>query len=326
MKGFRRVLITGGLGFIGSHLRREVGKDGESEVVLFDKKIDRLSVLEQVEPSDLVFHLAAKADYKPEYSKYVEDNVLFTARLYEAIAKWDRKPTVVLASSQAVYGMGHSEPGRTLRESDPTLPSSVYGVTKLAQEKLALHLGREMGVPTIACRLSIVLGPYQSPFNLYSGALRCFAVAFKEGRDPVIFQDGCQIRDFTHVLDIVDGLMAAAVAAEERMSGVYNLGSGHGVSVNALAQMVARQYGKTDYKPKPSKLWRSGDARYLVSEIEAAKRDLGFKPRYTLESAVNGYCRWLESIDLQERTETLDDALESMKKAGVLQEIGAGVA
>jgi len=185
---------------------------------------------------DIVFHFAAYQDYLTDFSKFFNVNSRGTALLYEvAVEKKLPLKKVIIASSQAVYGEGKyecSEDGITypaprsleqLKRGDWELrcpkcgsrikmqptdearvnPANSYGISKYSQELIGLTLGKRYDIPTTCLRYSIVQGARQSPYNLYSGALRVFAVSIRSGKEPVIYEDGQQLRDYVNIEDVV---------------------------------------------------------------------------------------------------------------------------
>ena len=181
---------------------------------------------------DIVFHFAAFQDYLPLFSKFVDVNVSSTAKIYELIVEYNLPiKKVIVASSQAALGEGlyadddgnHILPDMRLEEDlkngiwDPkgnihwiptpetiSNPQNPYGMSKISEEMFALYLGKRYNIPSVAMRYSIVQGSRQSFYNAYSGACRIFCLAFHQGKNPPIYEDGQQIRDFVNIHDVVD--------------------------------------------------------------------------------------------------------------------------
>src|SRR5207237_6820548 len=124
-------------------------------------------------------------------------------------------------------------------------PQNQYGISKIAEEKVALHLGKRYGIPSVAMRYSIVQGPRQSFYNAYSGACRVFCLSFHQNQDPQIYEDGQQIRDFVNVLDVVDAhvLVRHDVRADYQM---FHVGGGKPYTVSQFAKAVAEIFAKKD--------------------------------------------------------------------------------
>ena len=281
------VLVTGGAGFIGSHVVDALLGRGD-RVSLLDSLVERVHPsgrppdhlppaatfvrgdvthkgdwLRALEGVEAVIHLAAYQDYQPDFGRFAAVNDGGTALLYEVLVE-HRLPVrkVVMASSQAVYGEGayhcdqhglqHPKPrplaqlergdwdvrcpvcGAAARpvatnESHPD-PHNAYAISKLAQERYALVLGERYGVPSVALRYSIVQGPRQSPANAYSGVLRAFTGRLLRDEPPVVFEDGRQLRDYTHIDDVVAATMLA-LDDDRADFDVFNVGSGQTTSV-----------------------------------------------------------------------------------------------
>ena len=275
---------------------------------------------------DAVLHLAAHQDYLPHFSRFFQVNAAGTARLYEllvaepALARRIKK--VVVATSQAVYGEGRylcpvhgvQFPGqRTLaqlerrewdprcpvggepmvpqptREEDPPRPHNQYGISKLAQELICLNLGTRYGIPTVALRYSITQGPRQSFTNPYSGALRLFVQRLLHGRQPVIYEDGRQLRDYVTVWDVARANLL--VLEDERANfQAFNVGGGRALTVLEYAQLVGRALG-LPVEPELPGRFRVGDTRHIISDISGLRR-LGWEPRGSLEEAARAYAEW----------------------------------
>jgi len=301
---------------------------------------------------DAVYHLAAFQDYLPEFSRYFSVNVTSTALLYELIVR-ERLPVakVILASSQAALGEGlyrdaegravlpglrrdadlrrgiwEVQPGPgetgplTSQPTDETVanPQNCYGMSKIAAERAALNLGAMYGIPSVAMRYSIVQGPRQSLYNAYSGACRIFSLAFLAGREPAIYEDGAQVRDFVNIEDVVDAnlLVLEDPRADHEM---FNVGGGRAVTVAEFARIVARVFGREDYVPRASGKYRYGDTRHILSDISKL-RALGWAPRRGPEESVRAYRAWMDSDAPAE--EILAQSERLMAGLGVVREVG----
>ena len=298
---------------------------------------------------DVVFHFAAYQDYLTDFSKFFEVNSQGTALLYEvAVEKKLPLKKVIIASSQAVYGEGKYEcsedgivhPGprslAQLKKGDWELrcpkcgskikmqltnearvnPANSYAISKYSQELIGLTLGKRYSIPTICLRYSIVQGARQSPYNLYSGALRAFAVSIHSGKEPVIYEDGQQLRDYVNIEDVVRANLLAL--EDSRMNyQVYNVGGGKAYTVFDLANMVARALGKK-VKNKASGKFRFGDTRDIVSDISKLKA-LGWQPINSIEKSVKDYLNWLSTIEIRENI--VEYAQKKMETLEVIQSI-----
>lgn len=309
-----KALVTGGAGFIGSHLSERLLDHG-AEVVALDCFTDyyprpikeanlagltgrpgyRL-VESSIADADLpalldgvthVFHLAAQAGVRKswgrEFQIYTSLNVDATQILLEACVG---RPIerVVYASSSSVYG---DEATLPMREDVPLHPVSPYGVTKLAAEQLCYLYFVNHRVPTVALRYFTVYGPRQRP----DMGFHRFLSAIGEGRAVAQYGDGLQTRDFTFVADAVAATHAAAVRGVP--GGVYNIGGGSRVALRDVFDLLGTVTGRPvriDHQP-PQK----GDMRDTYADTTAARRDLGFEPGVTLEEGLRAMYRWMET-------------------------------
>ena len=274
-----------------------------------------------------VYHFAAYQEYLPDFSRFSDVNVVSTALLYEIIvAERLDLARVVVASSQAAMGEGlywcpvdgEQTPGMRpesalaarrwdipcpvcggpmeLRATPEGVsnPQNAYGMSKLAEEMIAINLGRRYGIPTVALRYSIVQGPRQSVYNAYSGACRIFCLSYLLGKAPVLYEDGEAIRDYVNIEDVVDANVL--VLWDDRAAGrVFNVGGGQAVTTREFADIVMRQYG-SDQPGIVTGEYRFGDTRHILSDISAL-RALGWEPRRTPAQSVAAYAAWLEDMD-----------------------------
>jgi nucleoside-diphosphate-sugar epimerase len=304
-----RVLVTGGAGFIGSHLVRALVARGDTVRVLDNLSSGKRSNLDGVEAEliegdirDLevvrgalrglthVIHLAAlvsvpRSVAEPLFSNAV--NVVGTLNVLVAARDLGLR-RVVLASSSAVYGDGAEG---VKHEALPLFPISPYGVDKLAAEKYLAAFTAMYGLETVALRYFNVFGPRQDPRSEYAAVIPKFITALLAGRRPVIFGDGEQTRDFTYVENVVWGnllaLEAAAVAGQ-----ALNLATGVSVTLNSLAAMLAEVVGRPDLAADHGAP-RQGDIRHSSANIERASALLAYRPQVDLREglmrAVAGY-------------------------------------
>jgi dTDP-L-rhamnose 4-epimerase len=324
--------------------------DSRIEFVLGDVR-DETTLLHALDGCEAVYHLAAFQDYLPTFSRFFDVNVTSTARIYE-LAVRERLPLkkIIVATSQATLGEGYYEDaaGRQVRPglrsneqlaagiwehqpgpgeegplrwlpTDETFsnPQNPYGMSKIAEENVALNLGRQHGIPTVAMRYSIVQGPRQSFYNAYSGACRVFCLSFNLGREPLLYEDGQQVRDFVNIHDVVDANLMAL--NDPRMDyEMFNVGGDRAVTVAEFAQTVAGVFGHAGYEPNPSGKYRYGDTRHIFSDVSKLKA-LGWKPKRTVLASVEAYRTWIESADAGE--EILDYCNNQMAKLGVVREV-----
>jgi dTDP-L-rhamnose 4-epimerase len=296
---------------------------------------------------DAVYHFAAYQDYMPDFARFSDVNVVSTALLYEIIvAERLDLARLVVASSQSAMGEGlylcpadgEQVPGmrpesalgagqweipcpqcggplemKTTPERISN-PQNAYGMSKLAEEMVAINLGRRYGIPTVALRYSIVQGPRQSVYNAYSGACRIFCLSYLLGIAPTLYEDGAAIRDYVNIEDVVDANVLALT--DDRAAGqVFNVGGGAAVTTREFADVVMRHYG-SDQPAIVTGEYRFGDTRHIFSDISAL-RSLGWEPHRTPEDSVAAYAAWLKGM------EGLDDVLAEanarMRALGVVR-------
>jgi dTDP-L-rhamnose 4-epimerase len=273
----------------------------------------------------VVYYLAAEQDNKGNYRVQARDNCGGVGELFSVLRAMprERRPRkVVVAGSQAAAGEGLvSDPRRddyygvmpqegaprleldlmqgkfeTRMRAYPTpscycAPTTFYGATKLAQEKLALTAGREIGVPVVVLRFSIVQGARQSPWNMHSGALRVFCDQAIRGGPLTVFEDGRQSRDFLNVADAVDALVLVTEGGPE---GVLNAGGGQAITVYELARAVCLEYGLDPKRAISRGQWyRVGDPRHCLSNCDRLCR-LGWSPTRSVYRSVREYQKWLD--------------------------------
>jgi dTDP-L-rhamnose 4-epimerase len=299
---------------------------------------------------DAVYHFAAYQDYLPDFSRFSEVNVVSTALLYEIIvAERLDLARVVVASSQSAMGEGlywcpadgeqipGMRPESALAASQWDIPcpqcggqlemrttpervsnpQNVYGMSKLAEEMVAINLGRRYDIPTVALRYSIVQGPRQSVYNAYSGACRIFCLSYLLGRAPVLYEDGGALRDYVNIEDVVNANVL--VLSDDRAAGrVFNVGGGTAVSTQEFADIVMRQYG-SDKPGMVTGEYRFGDTRHILSDISAL-RALGWEPRRIPAESVAAYAAWLKDMDGLEGV--LAEADARMRALGVVRKAG----
>ena len=302
-------LVTGGAGFIGSHLVESLVRQG-GRVRVFDDLSTGLSAnLAQIEPAveiivgdvadaaaveravegaGVIFHLAALASVQRSIEAPADTHRVCaggTLNILDA-ARHTGVRRVVYAASSSAYGI---PAGDVQTESDLLAPLSPYAAAKLAGELYAQSFTAAFGLETVRLRFFNIFGPRQRADSPYSGVIALFAAALSAGRTPMIFGDGLQTRDFTFVSDVVQALLRAAQTPG--ISGrVYNVGTGCGTSVLNLVAALNRQLG-TNIVPRhaPS---RAGDVRHSCADISLAKRELGYEPAVSFEEGLAKTLAW----------------------------------
>lgn len=287
---------------------------------------DRETIVAALDKIDVVFHQAAYGGYMPEMSKYVHVNSLGTAQMLELIREKNLPiQKIIVASSQAVYSEGagicpkHAlvfptvRPVKQLRKGDwqvncpicgaitksaptpenaPVGGETVYGLTKVDQEKLVLLWGKQVGIPTIALRYSCTYGPRQSIFNPYTGVIAIFCTRLLNNLPPVLYEDGEQTRDLSFVEDIARANLLATET--EQLDGLaVNVGSGKGVPIRQVAEIVSAAL-KIDIEPETRGEFRPGEMRHLTSDTTKI-RAAGYTPQVELVDGIHRYIDWIRS-------------------------------
>jgi UDP-glucose 4-epimerase len=304
--GGRRVLVTGGAGFVGGALTRRLVEAGARVTVLDDlftgqaetiptgaefvhgSVTDQALVDELVAANGLIFHLAARniaasiANPRDDFATNIGGtlNILMAART-------SRVDRVVYSSSASVYGNPRSIP---INEDDQNVLLSPYAVSKLGGENYCLAFYENFGMPTACVRYSNVYGPGQRPDNPYCGVVSKFLADIYAGRPVSIHGDGEQTRDYTYVDDAVEATLLAAI--HPRAEGeVFNVGTGIETSVNALARGIGDAFGKpVDVRHIDRR--DIDNIRRRVLNIEKARRMLRWTPQVTLETGLARTAAW----------------------------------
>ena len=301
--------MTGGAGFIGSNLVRQLVADGNDVTVLdnllsgFRSNLDPFPqvrfiegdirddaiVAEAIKGVNVVFHLAASVGNKRSIDHPLIDagiNVMGTIKVLEA-ARREGVRKIVASSSAGIFGELKTLP---IKEDHPVEPDTPYGSSKLCMEKECLAYAKLYDIEAVCLRYFNVYGPNQR-FDAYGNVIPIFAFKMLRSEQLTIFGDGEQTRDFINVKDVVQANIKAALAIG--LSGAFNIGSGDKITVNELVDLLRVSSGiepQVVYGPP-----RAGDVRHSIADISAARNSFGFVPLVSLEEGLNEYMTWAMS-------------------------------
>lgn len=301
-------LVTGGAGFIGSHLVEFLSKSGQV-VIIDDLSTGKMVNLEPIrDPEnvnlhkadirrmeaikplfkdvDFVFHLAALADVPSSVRDPITSNQINVDGTLNVLAasRDEGVRKVVYSSSSAVYGDAEVP----VREDAAVNPKSPYAVSKLVGELYCKVFQELYGLRTVSLRYFNVYGPRQNPESQYGAVIPAFASRLLRGEQPRIYGDGTQTRDFVYVADVVRANIAAA---ESGASGVINIAGGSPITIKRLFELIKEKTGaKVDSMCGEE---RPGDIRHSYADIEKAKQSLGWAPLNNLDSGLEKTVEWM---------------------------------
>jgi len=310
-----RILVTGGAGFIGSHLVDHLLTNGFEVTVLDNVSTGRMenlshlqkrkdfhfikadirdsdSVRKAVKDVDVVFHEAALVSVTRSVENPVltnDVNVTGTLNLLKACLDAGVK-RFVHASSSSVYGETKTLPKH---ENLVPQPISPYAVSKLAAENYVKVFHQVYGLETVCLRYFNVYGPRQA-YGPYSGVITIFINRLMKNQPPIIYGDGEQIRDFTNVQDVVEANMLA-MNNKKAAGEVFNIATGEATTINHLAKLLLQIMGKTNLKPVYQDP-RPGDIRRSYADISRARKILGYEPKISLRKGLEKLVKWYTSF------------------------------
>lgn len=308
-----KVVITGGAGFIGSHIVEYWVNNG-AEVCVIDNLrsgflsniekfpdvkfyngsvTDKELVLDVLKNTDYVHHLAALVSVPESIEKpyeCIEINIIGLINVLEA-AKFHKVKKVVFSSSAAVYGDNKELPKTIKTIPDPKSP---YGITKLDGEYYLKMYNDEYGLGTVSLRYFNVFGPRQNPKSQYAAAIPIFINKALKNEPITIYGDGTQTRDFIYVKDVV---LANVLAATSNINGVFNVALGKSISINEIAKEIIKltnSQSKIIYEKE-----RKGDIKYSQASIKETVEQLNFIPQYTLQQGLEETIKYFKDNSIK---------------------------
>lgn len=301
---YRKALVTGGAGFIGSHTVEKLVGRGLHSIVLDDLSVgtsknlpreaelidgditDPVVVRRALAGVDVVFHLAARVSIRDSFRGFVEDvktNVMGTVNILKCLEGTSVKK-FVYASSMAVYGDARCLP---IDETHPLKPTSPYGISKCASENYVSCFCRQLGIESVALRYFNTYGPRQT-LTPYVGVITIFIQKLLNGEDVPVFGDGTQVRDFVCVEDVANANLLAM--DYEGACENFNIGTGVATSINSLAEhlkTIMKQPAPIHHLPA-----QPGEPASSVADSSLARRELGFSARWRLEEKLSEVIEW----------------------------------
>lgn len=288
----KKILITGGLGFIGSSLVTKFKELG-AEVIVFDIEQDDdindyKKLIDTVKKKyDVIYHLAGFSGpsvTNKNILKSFKVNTIATAGLCELIVKHSPRTKLILSSSRLEYGKPQYLP---VDENHPTNPTSAYGLSKLGATQMALIYHQKNDLDVTIFRTSNVYGPHKT--NQFTGynIINNFIDRALKGKDLTIYGDGNQIRDYIYIDDLVQAFILALEKAKISCGQIYNLGYGKGIKFKEMVGLIIDKVGqgKIKYAPWP-RAYETVETGSYISDISKVKKQLGFTPKTTFKEGI----------------------------------------
>ena len=304
-----KIIVTGGAGFIGSHLADNLIKEGH-KVVIIDNlstggkknintkakfyKIDicdsHISEIFKKEKPKIVFHFTAQIDIRKSIDNPIEDakvNILGSINILENCRRFKVKKVVFASTGGAIYGDADIVP---TPESYPAIPLSPYGIAKLTIENYLNYYYKIFGLQFIVLRFANVYGPRQNSKS-EAGVIAIFCDKILHGNQPTINGDGKQTRDFVYIDDAVEAIV---LAMKTKKIGIFNIGTAKETDVNTIFNLIKKESG-LNYKAirAPAK---KGEQERSCLDYSKAKEDLGWRPKYNLEKGIRETIEWYKSL------------------------------
>lgn len=288
----KKILVTGGLGFIGSNLVTKLEQIG-ANITIFDLEkgddIENSAKLEEMikKKFDVIYHLAGFSGSNisnRNIPKSFRINTLATVTLFRLVLKHSPKTKVILSSSRLEYGQPQHLP---VDEKHSTNPTSAYGLSKLATTQIALIYNKKYGLDVTIFRTSNVYGPHRKREFAGYNVINNFIDMAKEDKILTIYGDGNQERDYIYIDDLVDAFILAVKKPEISSGQIYNLGLGEGIKFKDMIWLILKsaKNGKAKFIPWP-KSYKDVETGSYVSDISKIKQGLGFSPKVNFEEGI----------------------------------------
>ncbi len=327
----KRVMVTGGAGFIGSHLvDRLVANDNQVVIVddfSFGKEeyiahhrgkpqvqieradiCDRDEMVRLAQGVDVILHLAVICLRTGLHDPIRAHEVVATGSLYMCQAALQNKVERFLyVSTGEVYGSALYYP---LDENHPMRPTNVYGAAKAAGELYALSYYKTYGLPISIVRLFNTYGPREQSEGTRAEVIPRFMFRTMAGLRPVIFGNGKQSRDFTYVDDIVRGILLAA-ESDALVGQAVNLARGQDVDITTLCQLILKKLGRTDIEPLYLHEDRPADIEKILADVTKAKQELGFVAETDIDTGLDRYIAWIQEQNLDLESWVRQDSVKN---------------